>query len=33
MQPTPFAFMDYEKAFDKFIRNKLWKVMADEGFT
>jgi hypothetical protein len=33
MYPTPFDFMDYKKAFDKFITNELWKMMTDEDFT
>jgi hypothetical protein len=29
---TSIAFLDHATAFDTVIRNKFWKVMADEGF-
>lgn len=30
--PTCILFIDYEKAFDRLSRNKLWEIMSDKGF-
>lgn len=30
--PTLITFLDYDKAFGRVIRKKLWQVMADKGF-